>query len=520
MEKRVLLAALLSSLFLAWYAQTLPRTRPANISPQVSSETNLVGSPAQSDVVLSAHLYATESVVTIESDQLLLEIGSQTASIRRATLKKFMNEEKTGPFLMMAVDDAQFSCAINGWRFGWHVIDRTATSVTLESDGPRKGQHRIKYSLDGNQPIVNFSATTSASDLSQPIPTLEVSSTLSNGSLFSKTRHLLQAVALRVNDNGKPQYKRFHPVPVGKPPKNVPRGTKCLTISEQYFCQSVMFKDKPGETRIVPTHDGAISASTALEFIPQNGALAYSGEIYFGPVDYFSMKQSGFESALPIGTIGKIGLILLMVLSWAGAATGNYGIGIIALSGVITLCTAPFTVMSFKSMKKMQELKPEVDRIMAKSKDDPKKANQEVFQLYRTHKVSPLSSCLPMLLQMPVFIALFQGLSHFVKLRGESFLWIADLSMPDRLAKFPISLPLLGSHLNILPIVMAAAMFFQSKMSQPAGQVKDPSNPTAMLSGPLMSVMFGVMFYQFPSGLVLYWLTNSLLTMVWYRLAK
>ena len=189
-------------------------------------------------------------------------------------------------------------------------------------------------------------------------------------------------------------------------------------------------------------------------------------------------------------------------------------------SALITCAMAPFTLIGFKSMRKMQELKPQIDRIMAQHKGNSATANREVFALYKQHRISPLSGCLPMFLQMPIFIALFQAISHFIELRGQRFLWIKDLSMPDRLSQLPVSLPILGNDLNLLPIVMAVAMYAQTKASQgKSGQ--STQDPTAkILSGPMMSVIFGIMFYQFPSGLVLYWLTNSVMSLVWYRMAK
>ncbi len=242
--------------------------------------------------------------------------------------------------------------------------------------------------------------------------------------------------------------------------------------------------------------------------------------VYAGPRDYFRLKRAGFEDALPIGTIGQIGLILLTLLSWVAGITKNYGIAIIVFSLLISCATAPFTLTGIRSMKRMQELKPRVDQILAKHKDDPKRANQEVFALYKTQRVSPLGGCLPMVMQIPIFLAMFNAISHFIELRGKSFLWVRDLSLPDRIAHLPITLPILGSELNLLPIIMAVAMYVQSKTSQ-RNVSSDPSNPAAaMMSGPLMSVIFGVMFYQFPAGLVLYWLTNSLSSIVWYRLAK
>ena len=125
-----------------------------------------------------------------------------------------------------------------------------------------------------------------------------------------------------------------------------------------------------------------------------------------------------------------------------------------------------------------------------------------------------------MLLQFPILIALFRAIPYFIELRGQSFLWIKDLSLPDRLATLPFTLPLLGRDINILPVIMAGAMYWQTKTTQ-AQMPSSGTNPMAkVLSGPFMPIIFGVMFYQFPSSLVLYWLTNSLLSLVFYRLAK
>lgn len=126
-----------------------------------------------------------------------------------------------------------------------------------------------------------------------------------------------------------------------------------------------------------------------------------------------------------------------------------------------------------------------------------------------------------MFLQMPIFIALFRAISHYIELRRASFLWIHDLSLPDRAASLSFHLPLLGNELNLLPIIMAGAMYFQTKLS--SGGIASSANqdPTAkMFSGPMMSIVFGIMFYHFPSGLVLYWLTNNLASITLYRLAK
>jgi YidC/Oxa1 family membrane protein insertase len=164
-------------------------------------------------------------------------------------------------------------------------------------------------------------------------------------------------------------------------------------------------------------------------------------------------------------------------------------------------------------MKKMQQLQPKMDQLKKKYESDQTRLSREMFALFKEHKVSPASGCLPMLLQMPIFFAFWSAISHSAEFRGATFLWIKDLSLPDAIARLPW-----GWDLNILPLVMAAAMFFQTKMSQTSTASSAPG--AKMLSGPLMPIMFGVMFYQVPACLVLYWLSNSLISIAIYRTVK
>jgi len=165
----------------------------------------------------------------------------------------------------------------------------------------------------------------------------------------------------------------------------------------------------------------------------------------------------------------------------------------------------PLTHKSTVGMKKMQEIQPLMKEIQAKYKDNPQRLQQETMKLYREHKVNPLSSCLPMLIQIPVFIALFNVLRSAVELRYAGFLWIPDLSEPEGL--FSAYLPFGG--LNILPILMAVTMALQSALTPQAG---DKSQQRMMMV--MMPVMMLVMFYNFPSALSLYWTLSQVLSIV------
>ena len=161
----------------------------------------------------------------------------------------------------------------------------------------------------------------------------------------------------------------------------------------------------------------------------------------------------------------------------------------------------PLTMKSYQASKAMRVLQPKMKELQATYKSDPKRLNAEMLNLYKSHKVNPLSGCLPMLLQLPIFWALYQTLNSTYELRKAPFvLWINDLSAPDLL--FSVQ----GFPIRVLPLLMGAAMYFQQKLS---GVSMDQSQKMMLY---MMPVIFTVIFWNFASGLVLYWLINSVLT--------
>jgi len=180
----------------------------------------------------------------------------------------------------------------------------------------------------------------------------------------------------------------------------------------------------------------------------------------------------------------------------------NFGWAIVLVTVAINFILFPLKLSNMKSMKKMQALKPQIDAINAKFKNiglrDPKKGeqNEEVMALYKKHGVNPMGGCLPMLLQMPFFFAFYKVFTVSVEMRGAPWLWVTDLSQPEHW------------EIKILPLVMIASQFIMQKMTpQAAG---DPAQQKMMMFMPLV---FGFMFYNFPSGLVLYYLTSNLVSM-------
>ena len=229
--------------------------------------------------------------------------------------------------------------------------------------------------------------------------------------------------------------------------------------------------------------------------------------LFIGPKDLDILKSlgKGLDRVIDFGYFGLVSVPLLYALHFFYGFTGNYGIAIILLTVVIKLLMAPLTHKSFVSMKQMQKLQPQMERLKVKFKDDKEKLNKEVMELYRRNGVNPLGGCLPMVLQFPVFIGLYNALSTPIELRHASFLWIKDLSRPDW-QSLPMSFGSWHFGIPVLTILMGASMFLQQWMTPSAG---DPNQRKLML---MMPLLFTFMFVSFPAGLTVYWLVNNILT--------
>ncbi|MDP8233491.1 MAG: membrane protein insertase YidC [Candidatus Saelkia tenebricola] len=238
----------------------------------------------------------------------------------------------------------------------------------------------------------------------------------------------------------------------------------------------------------------------------------FSIATYLGP-NSANILESYNQSWLGVLNYGTLNNVVKTLLVFFHKITHNYGSAILLLAMLLNLIFSPLTLKSQRSMKGMQKLQPEIQALKEQYKDNPQAVNKEMLQLYKKHKVNPMGGCLPMLLQIPVFIALYNTLMRSYELKNATFLWIKDLSAPDRLVMLGKALPLIGNEINLLPLLMAGLMFAQQKLS-PAAKMPGAGaqNPNMMLW--LMPIFMGAIFYKFPAGLVLYWFTNSLFMLV------
>ncbi|HSE83035.1 MAG TPA: membrane protein insertase YidC, partial [Thermodesulfobacteriota bacterium] len=290
-------------------------------------------------------------------------------------------------------------------------------------------------------------------------------------------------------------------------------------FADKYFI-SAFLPETGGETQIRLEDvgkDGVVSGlfSYPSDVIPPGNKSIHESKLYLGPMDYEVLRslQLGLESAIKYGWVGPLARPVLWFLNVLNGVLKNYGLAIIAITIIIRLVFLPLTIKSMASMKemqvKMQALKPKMDALKEKYKDDKTKQNAELMKLYTSHGINPLSSlggCLPLLIQLPVFIALYDVLLYSIELRHSSFLWINDLSEPEFLFNVPgIEIPF-----RILPLAMGLSWYASQKMTPTP--TMGTENQLQMKMMEFMPLIFTVMFWGLPSGLILYWTVSNILS--------
>ncbi|CAK7071357.1 MAG: Membrane protein insertase YidC [Desulfovibrio sp.] len=286
------------------------------------------------------------------------------------------------------------------------------------------------------------------------------------------------------------------------------------SVLSNYFIAAVIPKD-PHVTLKMKLEDEAFRVSMEKADImigPDKPTMLFAS-YYIGPKeqDLLNAEPGNLGAAIDYGMFSIVARPLLAMLHFFYGFVGNYGIAIILLTLVVKIVLWPLSYKSYKSMEQMKKLQPMMAKLKEKHGDDKESMNREMMQLYKTYKVNPASGCLPILVQIPVFIGLYQGLLGSIQLRHAAFIptlpftdlvWLADLSVKD--------------PYYITPLVMGGTMFLQQLLTPSAG---DPTQQKMML---IMPVVFTFMFLNFPSGLVVYWLANNVISIAqqWWQLRR
>lgn len=293
-------------------------------------------------------------------------------------------------------------------------------------------------------------------------------------------------------------------------------GEKALTgnlswaaLQDTYFAAALLPKDK-GLHAFVMRAAGdqpVVGLAGAKQVLSPGGQTTTEAWVFAGPKDLDVLRGVGqdLDSLVDLGWFDFLARPALWLLKFLYRFTGNYGIAIILVTVLQKIAFHPLTHKSLKSMQAMQAIQPKLQALQERYKNNPQKKQEETMALYKKHGVNPMGGCLPMVVQIPIFIALYNALSSSVEMWQARFLWIRDLTQPDAL----FTVEVWGGydfHANILALLMGVSMWVQQKMSPPAG---DPRQAQMMLW--MMPILFTFMFWSFPSGLVLYWLVNNIL---------
>ena len=279
-----------------------------------------------------------------------------------------------------------------------------------------------------------------------------------------------------------------------------------IGIIQRYFAASwILPKDLSREfyTKKIADNMYSVGVISKLPTILAGQTFSFSSSLFAGPQAKEALNDAalGMNYVVDYGILHFIASPLFSVLTGIHKMVGNWGISIILLTVLIKLMFYPLSATSYRSMGQMRELAPRLQSMKEKFGDDKQKMQQAMMELYKTEKINPLGGCLPILVQIPVFIALYWVLLGSVELRGASFMWLPDLSKPDTLFGNLWFLPL-----GPLPILMAASMFLQTKLNP---KPTDPMQARLMM---MMPIIFSFFFFFFPAGLVLYWLVNNILS--------
>lgn len=282
-----------------------------------------------------------------------------------------------------------------------------------------------------------------------------------------------------------------------------------VALQDTYFAAAFLPKETDLRAFVAKAQkdQGIVGLVGPKQSLPPGGDLALKARVFAGPRDLDVLKAVGqdLDQLIDLGWFDFLARPALWLLKFLYHYTGNYGIAIILVTVLQKIAFHPLTHKSMKSMQAMQAVQPKVQAIQERYKNNPQKKQEEMMALYRKHGVNPMGGCLPMLAQIPIFIALYNALSSSVEMWQAHFLWIRDLTQPDSL----FTATLWGGHAisaNLLALLMGVSMWVQQKMSPTTG---DPRQAQMMLW--MMPIIFTFMFWSFPSGLVLYWLVNNIL---------
>lgn len=494
MEKRTILAVVLSALVLITWSMLVPKTPPtAMVEAPVSVAQPLVSQSLE--VVDDKDILTADSIINYSADNFDIVFDEGRAAIKDIVFKEYQSY-KFSLLAGLKID--------NDWVFKKDLI--------------APGKVAFRYADKDKEIVKRFNFSNIKYYIELDIDVRNLSGSMLNISL---------PLTLGVLDFGiTPNQAKSQDVTVSIPDKilrpnaqkeQVFNSLKFIGLRDRYFCAILepAQDEYRGFIKKYGTKKSIIKIESGEFSVAPGQTLQKKFYIYLGPQQskFISAAKNHWADIVNYGTFDVVSQTLLYLLDFIYRFVKNWGLAIIILSILIYFLLYPLSVKQMRSMKEMQVLQPRIEELRKNHKDNPQKLNKEIMELYKEHKVNPFGGCLPLILQMPIFFALYQALLRSIYLKGANFLWIKDLSEPDRFFSLPTNLPILGNEINLLPILMMIGMFFQQKLSTATTTGVSSEQQKMMLI--IFPLMFGFIFYHMPAGLVLYWFVNSALMLIY-----
>ncbi len=490
-----------------------PGTASEKSVPQASTSPAPNAAPS-TDVPGGASTSAQGDRITLTTDLLKVDINTAGGEITRVELLKHKdaaNPEKN--VLLMETGSGRTYIGQSGLiggdfpnhrtmysaRPGARTLDNGDT-IELTLDAEQNGVKLTKtytfrrghYQIDLTHAVQN--TTAEAITPSVYVQLVRDGSKLEGDSAFYST---FNGPAI-YTDTEKFRKVSFEDIEKGKNPPPVRTGDGWIAMVQHYFV-SAFLPSTQGQhelfTRKIDNNLYAVGSIMSAGTIAPGGSASVSGKLFAGPQESAALEQfaTDFDLVKDYGWLTIIAKPIFWLMEQIQKVLSNWGWTIIVLTILIKLAFFPLSAASYRSMAKMKLVTPKMTAIRERHKGDPQKMNAAMMELYKTEKINPLGGCLPVIVQIPVFIALYWVLLASVEMRHAPWLgWIQDLSAPD--------------PWYILPVIMAASMFVQTKLNPTP---PDPIQAKIMM---FMPIAFSVMFFFFPAGLVLYWVVNNLLS--------
>ncbi len=523
MEKRLLLAFVLSAaILLAWSVIFPPPQRtPALPEPAGAQETTgqageippWVPEPAQDDEDLveteplnEAIVAATEEEIELSNENITVILTNRGAAVSSYLLANYDDDAGRPVDLVQRVPLSQRALPLQlvtpaGPDDGLYAVERFENGVTFRwADGRGNAVYK-KLTLSNEGFGLDVEIETTGSRAADAISIGTGMGNLSKKERNSKLALWGEGIVLVDGE-----VERFKRRKVDEPLTLAPASVTFAGFEDTYFLSILRPEGGVSEIHIVPLEydEGEEKPNRVLQITAVLSRGELRGQLLGVPKEYDLLQSinQGVEKTLTFGWfLTPIAVFFLKALRWIYSVVGNWGVAIILLTLGIRIVLFPLMHTSTVSMRKMAKVQPKVKEIQAKhkkKKTDPQaraKMNQEMMALYKQEGVNPMAGCLPMLVQMPLLFALYQLFLKAIELRHAPFiLWITDLSAKD--------------PYYVTPILMTATMWLQQRLAPQAG---DPQQQRLMR---MMPLIFGIMFLGFPSGLVLYWLTNNVITII------